>query len=133
MTNWTRRLLEGGKPAPDARERQLFDEVEAQKAAPVEADGVIAASEVVRFELAAGVRDGELDALEHFFSAISWVAVDEDVARRAGTLARTYRGAHGGIDDSDYLIAATSLLLEAELLTTNVRHFPMLPGLQPPY
>ena len=38
-----------------------------------------------------------------------------------------------GIDDADYLIAATALLLEADLLTTNVCHFPMLPGLQSPY
>jgi hypothetical protein len=37
------------------------------------------------------------------------------------------------LDDADYLIAATALLLEADLLTTNVRRFPMLPGLQPPY
>jgi len=67
------------------------------------------------------------------FSAVSWVSVGEDVARAAGELARKYRRANSGIDDADYLIAATALLLEAELLTTNVRHFPMLPGIQPPY
>ncbi|HUZ82588.1 MAG TPA: type II toxin-antitoxin system VapC family toxin [Gaiellaceae bacterium] len=99
----------------------------------VEEDEILAASEAVRFELVAGVRDSELETLEQFFSAISWVAVDEDVARAAGALARKHRRAHSGIDDSDYLIAATALLLDAELLTTNVRHFPMLPGLQPPY
>ena len=99
----------------------------------VENDETLAASEVVRFELVAGVRDDELPALEQFFSALSWVAVGEDVARAAGELAREHRRVHGGIDDADYLIAATALLLEADLLTTNVRHFPMLPGLQPPY
>lgn len=99
----------------------------------VEDDETLAASEVVRFELVAGVRDDELPALEQFFSAVSWVGVDEDVARAAGELARKHRRAHSGIDDADYLIAATALLLEADLLTTNVRHFPMLPGLQPPY
>jgi predicted nucleic acid-binding protein len=99
----------------------------------VEDDETLAASEVVRFELVAGVRDDELPALEQFFSAVSWVAVGEDVARAAGELARKHRRAHSGIDDADYLIAATALLLEADLLTTNVRHFPMLPGLQPPY
>ena len=51
----------------------------------------------------------------------------------AGELARKHRRAYSGIDDADYLIAATALLLEADLLTTNVRHFPMLPGLAPPY
>jgi len=99
----------------------------------VESDDVLAASEVVRFELVAGVRDNELPALDQFFSAISWVAVGEDVARAAGELARAHRRAHSGIDDADYLIAATALVLEADLLTTNVRHFPMLSGLQPPY
>jgi predicted nucleic acid-binding protein len=99
----------------------------------VENDETVAASEVVRFELVAGVREVELPALEQFCSALSWVAVGEDVARAAGELARRYRRANSGIDDADYLIAATALLLEAELLTTNVRHFPMIPGLQPPY
>jgi hypothetical protein len=99
----------------------------------IENDETVAASEVVRFELLAGVRDDELPALEQFFSAVSWVAVGEEVARTAGGLARKHRRAHSGIDDADYLIAATALLLEADLLTTNERHFPMLPGLQPPY
>ncbi len=99
----------------------------------VENEENLAASEVVRFELVAGVRDDELPALEQFFSAVSWVPVGEDVARTAGELARKHRRTHSGIDDADYLIAATALLLEADLLTTNVRHFPMLPGLAPPY
>jgi predicted nucleic acid-binding protein len=99
----------------------------------VEEDETLAASEVVRFELVAGVRNDELEALEQFFSAVSWVAVGEDVARAAGELVRKYRRANSRIDDANYLIAATALLLEADLLTTNVRHFPMLPGLQPPY
>jgi hypothetical protein len=99
----------------------------------VESDETLAASEIVRFELLAGVRDEELAALEQFSSAVAWVAIGEDVARAAGQLARRHRRAYGGIDDADYLIAATALLLEADLLTTNVRHFPMLPGLKPPY
>jgi predicted nucleic acid-binding protein len=99
----------------------------------VDQDEVLAASEIVRFELVAGVREDELPALEQFFAAVSWVPIGEDVARTAGELARKHRRAYSGIDDADYLIAATSLLLEADLLTTNVRHFPMLPGLQPPY
>jgi predicted nucleic acid-binding protein len=99
----------------------------------VEADVPLVASEVARLELLAGVRTGELEALEAFFTAVSWVPVNEDVARTAGSLARTYRSAHGGIGDADYLIAATALVLDAELLTTNVRHFPMFERLEPPY
>ena len=99
----------------------------------VNEDETVAASEVVRFELLAGVRDDELDTLEQFFSALSWVPVDESVARTAGLLARRHRTSHRGIDDADYLIAATALVLDAELLTTNVRHFPMVESVRSPY
>ena len=33
----------------------------------------------------------------------------------------------------DHAIAATAILAGAELLTCNVRHFPMFPGLRPPW
>ncbi len=93
----------------------------------------LAASELVRFELMAGVRDKELRALEEFCSALRWTQVTEDVARVAGHLARRYRKSHSGIGAVDYLIAATAIVLDADLLTTNVRHFPMFPSLEPPY
>jgi predicted nucleic acid-binding protein len=63
----------------------------------------------------------------------SWVPVDEPIVRTAGLLARKHREAYSGIDDVAYLIAATALVIDAELLTTNVRHFPMLAGLRPVY
>jgi predicted nucleic acid-binding protein len=99
----------------------------------VGAEEDLLASEVVRFELLAGVRDKEAEALERFFSAISWVPVGEEIARAAGSLAQRYRRSHSGIDTADYLIAATALLLEAGLLTTNVRHFPMIGGIEAAY
>lgn len=91
------------------------------------------ASELVRFELLAGVMPGEIEALERFFSSITWLAVSEDITRTAGLLARKHRKAYSGIDDVDYLIAATAVVFDVELLTTNVRHFPMLSGLASPY
>lgn len=98
------------------------------------ADGeTLVASEVARFELLAGVRQAELQALEAFFSSLAWAPIDEEISRTAGTLAQRLRRAHGGIDDADYLIAATAMVLEADLLTTNVRHFPMIEGLQASY
>lgn len=99
----------------------------------VESGEDVIASELVRFELLAGVRENEIEALEAFFSALSWVPVTEEVARGAGALSRRYCRSHGGIDDADYLIAATALLLEADLITTNLRHFPMIEGLRAPY
>lgn len=94
---------------------------------------VLLASEVTRFELLAGVRPRERTTLEDFFTALDWVPVTEAVAREAGELAQRYGRRHSGIGAADFLIAATSSLLDAELLTTNVRHFPMFPGLVPPY
>lgn len=113
--------LRGAQPAVDLLSRLIGEEEP------------VVASEVVRFELLAGVRDTELEALEQFFSALSWVPVDEGITRTAGSLAREHKRAYSGIDDADYLIAATALVLDAELLTTNVRHFPMLPDLRPAY
>lgn len=113
--------LRGLRPAVDL----LSDLIEAEKD--------VLASEVVRFELLAGVRKGEVGVLEQFVSALSWVSVGEEVSRAAGALAQSHRRAQSDIDDADYLIAATALLLEADLLTTNVRHFPMLAGLEPAY
>ena len=95
--------------------------------------GDVIASELVRFELLAGAREHELDALERFLAAFEWVPVNRKVARVGGELARRFRPSHSGIEDVDYLIAATALILDAELLTTNVRHFPMLESLQPAY
>jgi predicted nucleic acid-binding protein len=93
----------------------------------------IFASELVRFELLAGVLPSEMDAFEQFCTSLPWIPVDEDVARAGGSLARKYRKSHSGIDAVDYLIAATAITCDADLLTTNVRHFPMFPDLAPPY
>lgn len=93
----------------------------------------VAASELVRFELIAGARSGEFESLDRFLSALMFVPVDTDVARVGGLLASEHRRSHSGIDDVDYLIAATALVVGADLLTTSVRHFPMIEGLQAPY
>jgi predicted nucleic acid-binding protein len=91
------------------------------------------ASELTRFELFAGVRPDEIDPTELFMDALTWVPVDEEIARLAGSMAAEYRRAHSGIDTTDYVIASTVAVVGADLLTTNVRHFPMIVGLQAPY
>lgn len=93
----------------------------------------LVSSEVVRFELLAGVRIGDEDGLDVFFATVDWVPVTEEVARRAAAFARHYRASHSGIDDADYLVAATATVLDAPLITTNVRHFPMFHELHRPY
>lgn len=113
--------LRGYQPAVDLL-RRLIDEGK-----------VLLSSEAVRFELLAGVKDDERNALEELCSVLAWIPVDEPVSRTAGLMARTYRASHSGIDDVDYLIAATAIVADADLLTTNVRHYPMFAGLEPPY
>jgi predicted nucleic acid-binding protein len=93
----------------------------------------LVASELTRFEVLAGAREPERPALEAFFSVPTWIAVEEEIARLAGELASRYRRSHSGIDAADYLIAATAIAAGADLLTTNVRHFPMFPALRPAY
>ena len=91
------------------------------------------ASELSRFELLAGMRPEELETTERFMDALTWVPVNEEIARLAGSMAAEYRRSHSGIDAIDYVIAATATVTGADLLTTNVRHFPMIPLFRPPY
>ena len=91
------------------------------------------ASEVTRVEVIRGLRSGERAAAEHFFTLIDWHPVDEPIARLAGDFGRTYRRSHDGIGVADLIVAATAKHLDAKLITSNVKHFPMFPKLKPPY
>jgi hypothetical protein len=93
----------------------------------------LAASEVTRIEILRGLRSSERGAAERAFAGLRWVAVNESIARRAGDLGRRWRRSHGSIGLADLVIASTALELEAELATSNVRHFPMFPELVSPY
>lgn len=90
-------------------------------------------SEITRIEVVRGLRSSERRATERLFAALRWVPVDEPIARRAGDLGRRFRRSHQGIAIADLVIAATVEELGFELATINVRHFPMIPGLAPPY
>jgi hypothetical protein len=93
----------------------------------------LAASVLTRIELLAGVRPRERQELEALFTVLRWIDVDPEIADRAGALANRYLASHREIDTVDYVIAATAEALGAELLTKNVKHFPMVTGLRPPY
>lgn len=64
---------------------------------------------------------------------IVWHPVDRPVAERAGEFGRRWLPAYSDIDAADFVVAATADLLGAELLTRNVKHFPMFEGLAAPY
>jgi predicted nucleic acid-binding protein len=89
-------------------------------------------SEVTRIEVLRGIRRRERDVVEDLMRAITWVPVDEAVARRAGEFGRRWHRSHA-LTTPDLVIAATADQLAAELATSNVRHFPMFGSLRPPY
>lgn len=93
---------------------------------------VPACSEVTRVEVMRGIRHRERDATEALMRAVRWIGVDEQVARRAGALGRTWRRSHLTAT-ADLIIAATAQELGADLATSNTRHFPMFAGLRAPY
>jgi predicted nucleic acid-binding protein len=88
---------------------------------------------VVRTEILAGMRRGEERATHRLLGQFLWQDVTSDIADAAGALARKYARCHSGIDVVDYLVAAASERLGAELMTLNVKHFPMIPELEPAY
>lgn len=84
----------------------------------------------VRTEVLRGMRPGEEKLTTDLLDLIEWVSVDVGLADRAGELGRSYRHSHQGIEIVDLLLAAASERFGAELLTRNVKHFPMIPGLR---
>jgi predicted nucleic acid-binding protein len=93
----------------------------------------VAASALTRVEVLAGMLPHEEPPIRRLFAQLEWVDVDEEVAERAGELARAYMRSHRGIDVVDYVVAATAQLRGARLWTLNRKHFPMFDSLPDPY
>lgn len=97
------------------------------------ASATLHGSEITRLEVLAGMRPAEEEPTRLLLSALVWHDVNAEVAEEAGALGRQWLPSYGGIDGADLAIAATAILTGAELLTLNVRHFPMFPTLRRPY
>lgn len=95
-------------------------------------DTLPACSEITRVEVMRGIRIRERDEVEQLMRSLRWIPVDEQIARRAGGLGRTWRRSHL-LASADLVIGATAQELSAGLATANVRHFPMFEGLKAPY
>ena len=93
--------------------------------------GEAACSVLTRFELLAGMRSGERHAIRSLLDVLVTLEVTEAISTTAGAWARHYRRSHASVSAIDYLIAATAEVEGADLLTRNVKHFPMFPGLDP--
>ena len=93
----------------------------------------LVASVVTKVELLAWMRADEEPSTRRLMRVLDWIPVDDVIAEQAGQLANRYVRSHPGVDPVDYIIAATTRTLDAALWTRNVKHFPMIVGLTPPY
>ncbi len=83
-------------------------------------------------ELCAGVANHhEEHAIEMLASICTLFDIDHEIARRTGALRRHYLRSHA-VQMADALIAATSRLRGARLVTLNRKHYPMLPDVLVP-
>lgn len=96
-------------------------------------EGGIVLSSIVVAELYAGVKgERELSTLDDFISFCRIAPVSQKIARLGGLYKRDYAKSHG-VGIADAIIAATAEHEELDLKTLNIRHYPMLKGLKPPY
>ncbi len=95
--------------------------------------GGIVLSSIVVAELYAGVKDNrELATLDDFIAFCNVAPVSGEIARLGGLFKRDFAKSHG-VGIADAIIAATAQLEELDLKTLNIKHYPMLKGLKPPY
>jgi predicted nucleic acid-binding protein len=113
--------LRGRNEAQSLVERELLDEEP------------VFGSVLTKTEVLAGARREEEDPTRQLLDLVVWIDVTDPIAEQAGRLANRYGRTHAGVDLVDYVIAATREALEVPLWTLNVRHFPMIRGLRPPY
>jgi predicted nucleic acid-binding protein len=87
----------------------------------------------VRSEVLGGVRVDNVRRTMRVLSLVQWLDVTVELADVAAGLTRRHRAANSGIGLVDYLLAAAAIEVDGVVATRNVRHFPMFPGLRPPY
>ncbi len=88
---------------------------------------------VVRTEVLAGMRSGEERRTHELLSVVNWAPVERAESDAAAALGRRHLPSNPGIDTPDLLLAELAQRLGAELVTMNVKHFPMFPELKRPY
>ena len=64
----------------------------------------LAASVLTKVEVLAGMRVPEERATRRLLDSLDWIAVDDELAERAGALANRYLPSHPGVDPVDYVM-----------------------------
>lgn len=84
-------------------------------------------------ELYVGVREGkERPVLDQFIQEFQLAVLNKKIAQQGGLFKRDYGKSHG-LGLADAVIAATAVSLNAQLVTLNKKHFPMLKDVYVPY
>ncbi len=90
-------------------------------------------SVVTATEILCGVKNAREERLfEQLFQAWKVVDVNLRIARLAARYLKDFRASHG-LDMIDAFIAATAMSHECDLVTLNLKHFPMFEGIARPY
>jgi predicted nucleic acid-binding protein len=91
------------------------------------------ASEMTRLEVFAGMRTCEQGGTLALLSIFFWHPINTLISERAGELGRRWLPSHRSIDSAHLAIATTVIVTGCELLTCNVKYFPMFKELRKPY
>lgn len=114
----------------------LIDFLRGQKQAVAffkSASDAICFSAITVAEVYSGIRSTrEETELDRLFSLFPVLPATREIARLAGQLVGQYGKSHS-VEIPDAIIAASTMVSDAELQTLNVRHYPMLKNLAPPY
>lgn len=79
------------------------------------------------------MRPKDEKATRELLDQIQWIEVDIELADAAGQLAAKYLKSHPRVDTVDYIVGAAAQARDADLATTNIKHFPMFTDLKKPY
>ncbi len=84
----------------------------------------LAVSVITLTEVMAGLRPGEEERTERLLQLFVVQDINETIGRQASVYLRQFRRSHG-VELGDALIAATALHHGADLITRNLKHYPM--------
>jgi len=77
-----------------------------------------------RIEILSGARKGEDETIRSLFGILISVDVDLAIADKAGEYLKKFRKSHA-VSIGDAVIAATAKEMEMNLVTRNIKHYPM--------
>lgn len=97
--------------------------------ADLEDQFILNISVITAMELYAGCRSKrDLNRVDELISDIHIEFVTKPISQQSFELMKEFRSSHG-VEINDMLIAATSMNLEAKLISKNQKHYKFLPGI----